>query len=60
MDKLQKNEQSQWEEKMEVDNEEEEYDPEYPEIRSSAEMTKYKVRQVLYSCGEAVQKNNLL
>ncbi|EGT50505.1 hypothetical protein CAEBREN_15110 [Caenorhabditis brenneri] len=43
MDKLRKNEQSQWEEKMEVDNEEAEYDPEYPEIRSSAEMATYKL-----------------
>lgn len=34
---------SSWEEKMEVDNEEEEYDPEYPEIRSSMEMAKYKL-----------------
>ncbi|CAL2031825.1 unnamed protein product [Caenorhabditis brenneri] len=46
LDKLRKNEQkpmSSVEEKMEVDNEEEEYDPEYPEIRSSMEMARYKL-----------------
>ncbi|EGT50507.1 hypothetical protein CAEBREN_21711 [Caenorhabditis brenneri] len=46
MDKLPKNKQKSmrpWEERMEVDNEEEEYNPEYPEIRSSAEMAKYKL-----------------